>query len=331
MEEKQEMSLATYIIKRTIQIAITLFVVITILFFLFRVMPGDPTAFLLDPKMSPEAKEIIRKQFGLDKPLYVQYVLYVRNVLKGDFGTSFYYGVPVFERIKELLPNTLLLWVPAILLSYFIGINVGRRIAWKRGSKEEYIMIVLGLFFLGMPIFWFGMIMIWLFYHELGIFPAGGMMTPELWLDPSTPLWKKVADIVYHLLLPIITLSIGGFAGSMLLMRNSMLDTLREDYITTARAKGLKESVIRDKHAARNAMLPIVTAMSISLAFSAGGGVLTETIFSWPGLGREIVQAVLNYDYPLAQAAFFYISVIVLFANLVADVLYAYLDPRIKY
>lgn len=196
----------------------------------------------------------------------------------------------------------------------------------------ELSLTFFGLLFYSVFLPWFGLLMIWIFSYKFGVFPLGGMISAELWMARQSVSKITLAlDILHHLALPLLVLTIISFAGAMLLMRSSMLETLGEDYIITAKAKGLEDRVIRDKHAARNALLPVVTAFALSLSFSMSGGVLTEVIFSWPGLGREIVAATLNYDYPLAQAAFIFLAAIVLVANLIADVLYAYLDPRIKY
>lgn len=326
------MSMYRYIAQRTLQIAITLFIVIALMFILFRIMPGDPATMVLDPKMPPEAKAILRKQFGLDEPLYMQFLIYLKNFFRGEFGRSFYFGRPVYDIIVEKLPNTILLFTSATIISWGLGFTLGKVIAWKRGSRLELSLTFFGLLFYTIFIPWFGLIMIWIFSYKLGIFPLGGMRSPELWMGGQEVSRIILAlDILHHLALPLIVLTILNFAGAMLLMRSSMLETLREDYIMTARAKGLEEHVIRDRHAARNALLPVVTAFTLSLSFSMSGGVLTETVFTWPGLGREIVTATLNYDYPLAQAAFIFLAAIVLIANLIADVLYAYLDPRIKY
>ena len=253
-------------------------------------------------------------------------------MVRGDFGTSFYWQYDVYEILKQRLVATVLLFTTGTLLAYALGINLGQVIAWRRGGKLEYGSTIIGLFFYTMPIFWFGLLAIWIFSYRLDLFPVGGMKSPEVWgATIEAGLFTKVLDVLYHLFLPLTVFTIWMFTGSMLLMKNSMLETLREDYITTARAKGLPEKKIRDHHAARNAMLPVVTALSLSMAFSFNGGVLTETVFSWPGLGRTLVQASLSYDYPLAQGAFILLAGVVLIAVLVADILYVYLDPRIRY
>ena len=324
------MSMEKYILSRMIQIIITFFIVMSIIFLLFRVIPSDPTSFLLTPSMTAEAKETIREQFGLNKPIITQYYLYFKNFFHGNFGNSFYSGRPVISIIKERMLNSIFLLTTAVILSYIIGITIGKAIAWKRGSKTEKFFVGLGLWFYTMFTPWLGILFLWIFAFKLHLFPLGGMITPEIWLT-NPPLIKKICDLIHHLILPLTTYTLLWFGGRMLLMRNSMLETLKEDYIITARAKGLKEKDIRDKHAARNAMLPIVTAFAISLSFSIAGAVLIETVFSWPGIGRTIVEATLRQDYPLVQGAFTVITIVVLIANFMADIAYAYLDPRISY
>lgn len=326
------MSMAAFLVRRILEIAVTMFIIATLIFVLFRIIPGDPTMVVLNPRMTPEVKEILRMRFGLDKPLWEQYLIYVKNLLHGEFGTSFYWEGDVFDILKARIFPTVLLFTTGTLLAYALGINLGRIIAWKRGGKLEYGSTLFGLFFLTMPIFWVGLLAIWLLSYRLNLFPVGGMITPEVWSAPGgTSLLVKIADVGYHLFLPLTVYTIVVFAGNMLIMKNSMLETLKEDYIITARAKGLSEKIVRDHHAAPNAMLPVVTALSLAMAFSFNGGVITETTFSWPGLGRTLVDATISHDYPLAQGAFIMLAGVVLLAVLAADILYAYLDPRITY
>jgi len=326
------MSLAKFVGKRALEIVVTLFIIATLIFVLFRMMPGDPAARVINPKMTPELKAILRARFGLDKPLWQQYLIYLNNLLHGEFGTSFYWEGDVFDILKVRFLPTMLLFTLGTLMAYALGINLGRIIAWRRGGKLEYGFTVGGLFFFTMPIFWLGLLAIWIFSYRLDLFPVGGMKSAEIWgAAVEAGFFTKALDVLYHLFLPLTVFTVWIFTGNMLLMKNSMLETLEEDYITTARAKGLPEKRIRDHHAARNAMLPVVTALSLAMAFSFNGGVLTETVFSWPGLGRTLVQATINFDYPLAQGAFIMLAGVVLVAVLTADILYAYLDPRIKY
>ena len=325
------MSMMKFLTRRVIEILITLFIITTLIFILFRLMPSDPAAMVISPRMTPELKEILRARFGLDKPLWQQYLTYIGNVLHGDFGTSFYWQGDVFDILKVRLLPTILLFTLGYCMAYALGINIGRIIAWRRGGKLEYGSTVFGLFFYTMPIFWLGLLAIWIFSWRLDLFPVGGMKSPEIWSLADAGLVTKILDVAYHLFLPLSVFTVWIFTGSMLLMKNSMLETLKEDYIVTARAKGLPEKKIRDHHAARNAMLPVVTAFALSMALSFNGGVLTETTFSWPGLGSLLVEASLNYDYPLAQGAFILLASVVLLAVLAADIVYAYLDPRITY
>jgi len=319
-----------YLARRLLQVLVTMFVILTVLFFLFRLMPGDPASMVLDPKMPPEAKEALRHQFGVDRPLVTQYLLYLGNVFRGNLGRSFQSARPVLAVILERLPATLLLFTTAVILAFTLGMWIGKLIAWRRGGPLEISCTLLGLSFYTVFLPWFGMLVIWIFAYQLDWFPLGGILTPELWISGAST-WAKALDVLHHLALPLLVLTSVMFAGSMLVMRSSMLETLEQDYVTSARAKGLAERVVRNRHAARNAMLPLVTSFTLSLAFSMSGGVLTETVFSWPGVGTELVEAVMAQDYPLAQGAFLLIAVVVLAANLVADVLYVVLDPRIRY
>ena len=335
------MSMFKFIIRRIIEIVVTLLIIATLIFFLFRLAPGGPAQVetgdrtyytVLNPRMTPELKAVLRERFGLDKSLMEQYAIYIKNVFRGDFGVSFYWQADVWGMLKARLLPTILLFTLGNMLAFSVGINVGRIIAWKRGGKLEYSSTVAGLFFYTMPIFWLGLLAIWIFSYKLDLLPIGGMKTPEIWSSAvEVGTLTKIADVAQHLFLPLTVLTLWIFTGHMLLMKNSMLGTLGEDYITTARAKGLPEKKIRDHHAARNALLPVVTAFALNMAFSFNGNVLTERIFSWPGLGTALVDASTNYDYPLAQGAFFVMATIVLVTILAVDILYAYLDPRIKY
>jgi peptide/nickel transport system permease protein len=213
-----------------------------------------------------------------------------------------------------------------------MGMQMGRIIAWRRGGKLEYGSTVLGMFAFSMPVFWIGFLVIWVFSFKLGFFPLGGVKTVELWSSTAdTSILMKALDILYHMFLPLTVGVIISFPGIMLMMKNVMLETLGEDYIVTARAKGLPEKVIRDHHAARNVMLPMVTVFTLSLVGSLGGSMIVETIFGWPGLGAEFLEAAMNYDYPVAQGAFVIMGALLLVAILVTEILYAYLDPRIRY
>jgi peptide/nickel transport system permease protein len=325
------MELSRYIFRRLIEIAVIFFVILTVLFLLFRLAPGDPVSRMVDPNLTPEDAEHLIAQLGLDEPLGVQYLFYLRNFITGSMGVSFHYGEPVFDIIWNRLPNTVILFTTSLLLAAFVGVFLGKIASWHKGTAIDNWMTIGALFFHTLFLPWLGLLIIWFFAFKVGWFPLTGMITPEVWVDPANGWWRKALDVAHHMALPLLTLFMIHFGSYLLIMRSSMLDTLREDYILTARAKGLEEKAIRNRHAAPNAALPVITSVGLSLAFSINGGALTETVFTWPGLGRELVFSVSNNDYPLAQACFLLIASVVLVANLIVDVLYAYMDPRIRY
>lgn len=325
------MALKGFILKRLLEITVIFFVIMTVLFVLFRLAPGDPVSRMVDPSMTPEDARLLMESMGLDQPLWTQYVYYLKNVLTGNMGVSFHYGEPVIDIVMNRLPNTILLFTTSIILSALLGVFLGKIAAWKQGERTDTIMTIGALFCHTLFLPWLALIMIWFFAYRVGWFPITGMVSPEVWIDPGAGWLRKALDVLHHMALPLMTLILIHFGSYLLVMRSSMLDTLKDDYIITARAKGLEEKTIRDHHAAPNAALPVVTSVGLSLAFSINGGALTETVFTWPGIGRELVFSVSHSDYPLAMAAFLLIAIVVLVANLVVDVLYAYLDPRIRY
>jgi peptide/nickel transport system permease protein len=325
------MELKSYIGRRLLQVILIFFVILTVLFLLFRLAPGDPVSRMVDPTMTPEDAELLISQLGLDRPIWKQYLIYLKNFFMGQFGHSFHYGQPVVEIISDRLPNTVILFTTSIILSALVGITLGKIASWHKGKKLDTWMTIGSLVTHTVFLPWLALILIWVFAYKLGWFPINGMISEEVWLDPSSGFLAKSLDIIHHMILPLGTLFLIHFGSSLLVMRSSMLDTLKEDYILTARAKGLTEKAIRNRHAAPNAALPVITSVGLSLAFSINGGALTETVFTWPGIGRELVFAVSHNDYPLAQASFLLIAIVVLLSNVVVDVLYAYLDPRIRY
>lgn len=325
------MDLWKYISRRLIQIIIIFFVILTVLFLIFRLAPGDPVSRMVDPDMTPEDAAHLISQLGLDQPVWLQYLIYIKNFFGGHFGDSFHYGQPVVEIIWEKLPNTILLFTTSIILSALVGVFLGKIASWYKGKITDTFMTIGALVTHTLFLPWLALILIWIFAFKFDWFPITGMISEDIWLDPDAGIVAKGIDIAHHMVLPLGTLFLFHFGSYLLIMRSSMLETLKEDYILTARAKGLREKVIRNQHAAPNAALPVVTTVGLSLAFSINGGALTETVFTWPGIGRELVFAVSQNDYPLAQATFLLITIVVLISNLVVDVLYAYLDPRIRY
>ncbi len=325
------MALRRFILRRLLEIAVIFFLIMTVLFVLFRLAPGDPVSRMVDPSMTPEDARQLTVSLGLDRPLATQYLVYLKNVVTGNLGVSFHYGEPVAAILADRLPNTILLFTTAILISAAIGVFLGKIAAWRRGTRSDTLMTIGALFCHTLFLPWLALIFIWFLAYRMGWFPITGMVSPRIWIDPQNGWWIRTLDVLYHMALPLLTLVMIHTGSYLLVMRSSMLDTLKEDYILTARAKGLNEKTIRNRHAAPNAALPVVTSIGLSLAFSINGGALTETVFTWPGIGRELVFSISQSDYPLAQAAFLMIALVVLVANLLVDLLYAYLDPRIRY
>jgi peptide/nickel transport system permease protein len=309
--------------------SLSLFIVATMLFFLFRLVPGGPTAHLVGTGVPPEIQEQIRENYGLDEPLWKQYLLYITNLLQGEFGRSFYYNRPVIDIVSDRFYNTIVLMVSAIILAYTVGTYVGAQLAWIRGTGMERKGMVVVLFFRSMPVFWTGILLLYIFAFQLDLFPLGGLRSVDA--EYSTQLGKFLSpDFVHHLVLPMVSIAIFYVGFPILLMRSNMLEVLTENFVFTARAKGVAERRVMLHHAARNAMLPIVTALGIEFGFAIGGQVLIETVFSWPGLGREMVDASLRSDYPVAQGTFLLLSVMVIMMNFLADLAYTYLDPRVE-
>lgn len=315
---------------RFAQMLLVLWAVATLLFFMFRLMPGDPTLAYIDTTFTAEQQEALKRQFGLDRSLMEQYFIYFGNLLQGEFGTSFRVKKPVFDVIFDVLPNTLALTVVSITIAYLFGILVGAWLAWKRGSLAEAVGIPIVLTLRAAPEFWLGMVLLAVFAFGLGWFPSGGANSAGMTFG-STLARLTSADFLHHLVLPAATLALYLQGLPLLLMRSNMLDVLHEDYVMMARMKGLPEWRILLLHAARNALLPVVTAFALGLGASVGGNVVVETVFSWPGLGRVLVDAVAASDYPLAQGAFMFIAFILIIMNFVADLLYSVLDPRVSH
>jgi peptide/nickel transport system permease protein len=316
------------LLKKIGQALLTVLGILIINFFLFRVMPGDPAAMLVrNPKMSPEAIQKINAMFGLDKPLYEQFGIYLGDLAVGDMGDSFIFKQPVILIIGERVLATLLLALLAELLAIAAGMLIGIFAAWKRGSKLDVVSLGFTLVTYSMPTFWLGILLVAFFAGFLHIFPVSGMVSPSLVFAGSL---AKMGDILYHLFLPTLTLALVLIGEYALVMRNAMIDVLTEDYIVTARAKGLSEGDILKRHAVPNAMIPMTTIIAMSLGFTITGALQVETVFSWPGLGRLMYEALKGRDYPLLQGIFLITSVCVVGANFIADILYPYIDPRVR-
>ncbi len=315
--------------KRTLSRVITFAVVISLLFFLARSAGADPFERYLseDPRIPLEQIQRLRARFGLDKPLHMQYFDFLWNTLNGEFGYSLYYKRPVFDVVMERLPYTLFLMGISVTLSTIVSFVIGVYFAYKRGTKIDTWGTNICMFVRSTPHFWLGMILLIVFAYYIPIFPLFGALTPGVQHENSFEFLK---DLLFHYTLPLTTLLVRQIGMYVLYMRNSTVEVLGEDYMVTAKAKGVPKMSIMFKHAARNAMLPMVTVTAMRFGFMVNGAILTETVFSLPGTGRLIYQSIMNDDFFLLQGAFFIISITVLAANLVADLLCAWLDPRIK-
>lgn len=319
----------TYLVKRLLQTAVLLFIVITLNFFLPRVLPGNPAGHLYDdPRLSPEAKQEILAQFGLDKSLGVQYLVYLRNLAQGDLGISFTFRRPVMEVIVSRIPWTLALTLASFLLSVTMGVTIGALAAWKRGGGLDTLLLSSAIVVSALPAFWIALLLTLFLAFYARIFPPFGMADPMVQPGFNT---RFLLSVAHHAFLPVVSMSIGGIVSYGILVRNSMVETTGEDYVRTARAKGLPPNVVLYRHALRNALLPLVTRIGLSLSGLVGGAVIIETIFSWEGMGLLIVEASRALDYPLMQGTMLMMATITILANLGADLVYSRLDPRVMF
>ncbi|MCF7802928.1 MAG: ABC transporter permease [Candidatus Marinimicrobia bacterium] len=318
----------TYVIRR-IGVAIPMiWLGLTLTFFIMRLAPGDPTTQYINPDFDPEVKELMLKKFGLDKPLHVQYWRWLTSFVQGDFGISFDRSRPVADVIEDAIYNTLILNGLALMVALLIGVVLGIFSAIKQYSKSDDVMTIVSLFFYSMPRFWLGLMLILIFSYVLGWLPTGGMTSINY---EYMSAWGQFWDRVVHLILPVFVLGVASAASTMRYMRGSMLETIRQDFIRTARAKGLSERVVNFKHATRNAILPVVTLFGLSIPFIFSGSIITEIVFAWPGMGRVMLTAIFARDYPVAIAVVAIIYIMVTLGNLLADILYAAVDPRVRY
>lgn len=316
------------IVKKLFYALITILIVLVFNFILFRVLPGDPLAMMMrNPRATPETIESIRQMYGLGEPWYIQFITYFKNMISGDFGTSFVFKAPVTEVVGSRIIPTLILVGIAELIAIVTGILIGILAAWKRGTKLDVGTLGFALITYSVPTFWLGMIMLVVFCVGLHLFPTSGMFTPGKSFPTAGAM---LADLFRHMVLPVITMSLVLIGEYALTMRNTLIDVLSEDYITTARAKGFKERYVLTKHALPNAMLPMITIVAINIGFIVAGAIQIETIFSWPGLGRLMYEALSARDYPLLQGIFLLVTVCVVLANVLADITYSYIDPRVK-
>ncbi len=317
------------LISRAIQSGLTLWVLATIIWLMFRLLPGDPTTALLGTgQLPPDAVARLRAEWRLDDPMGAQYLRYLGNLLTGEFGLSFTFRQPATEVLAPALVNTLILMAPATAISVVGGVLLGAWLGWRRGGAAEFGGALLVLVLRSLPAFWIGIVLLMAFSYSLGWFPIGGIRTPAFF--PET-WWEELPgfDFLRHLVLPVTAAVLYFLADPLMIMRTSMLEARTEDYISYAEARGLPDRRVR-RIARRNAMLPVVTYVGIMVSFAFGGQILIEMVFSWPGMGRLMVESVTQRDYPVAQAAFLLMAAIVVVVNFLVDLLYALLDPRIR-
>jgi len=316
-----------YFFKRIVYCAFVFLVSMSITFVVLHLMPGDFIESMMPylAAVHPEFSETFRESFGLNRPITEQYVLYVVNILQGNWGYSFQYAAPVFDIIAEKVVWTLIILLPATVFSALAGVATGAYSGWKDGSKIDISLLNLMVFVGAVPSYWWAIMAILIFSYSLGLFPLGGIVGLDALTTGIDPL-----DVLHHALLPIIVLTLSSIPGTYYFMRNSMLMTLGEGYILTARAKGVRERDILRHHALKNAMLPMITIVSLQCASMITGSIFIETIFSWPGLGLLTFDALSARDLPLLEGIFLIDTLIVIIANFTADLLYSVADPRVQ-
>lgn len=306
-----------YILKRLLMLIPVLLGTVLIVFFIMDLAPADPAKIILGESATEESVKQLREEMGLDDPFVVRYISYVGGLLKGDFGTSYKNNQPVAGQIMKRLPNTVLLAFSGALFAVVFGVVVGIVSAKKQYSVFDNVFMVITLVGAAAPAFWCGLILVLVFSLKLGWFPSSGMGT-------------GLGGVLKSLILPAITIGLHGAATTARTTRSTMLEIVRQDYIDTARAKGLKESVITRKHMLKNAWIPIITVVGLNFGVLLGGSVLTETVFSWPGVGRFVVESIKMQDIPAVLGCVVTLAILFTFVNLLVDILYAFVDPRIK-
>ncbi len=323
----QPNNLRTWILRRVATSALLLFVLMSAVFWVVRLAPGNPLDQMVVEGMGAADRALIRQRLDLDGPVGAQYLHWMRAVLRGDWGDSISQHRPVGAILAEAVPATLLLTVSAYLLHLALALLIGMAMAVFRGRALERWLNIGGLVFYSLPSFWFGLMLILIFGVKLGLFPLGGMRSPDAAFMGH---WRAAVDVAHHLVLPVCVLALGSFMGTARFLRASLEEALAQDYILTARARGLPERRVLWRHAMRNALLPVVTQIGLHLPFLLGGAVVVEAVFGWPGMGRVTIDAIWSRDYPLIMATTFLASLLVVTGSLLADLGYHFLDPRIR-
>lgn len=326
--------MSRYVLRRLLGAIPLLLGIATLIFFVLSLAPGDPTSFYFNPNIPPQVIEQLRRNLGLDQPIYLRYLKWLGAFLTGHFGYSLAYGRPVAEIIREALPNTLMLTGVSLLLVFLLGMAIGVLQAVRQYSWSDNVLSVLALFFYSMPPFWLALMLMLVFALKasqwgwpVALPPTGIISATYDLLGPG----GKLLDRLRHLILPVATLTLALAAGVARYTRGQMLEVIRQDYIRTARAKGLPPHTVILKHALRNSLIPVITLLGLYLPFLFSGTVFVEEIFAWPGMGRVIYTAITQRDYPVVMATGFIFAVLVVLGNLLADLLYAVADPRIRY
>lgn len=300
------------LVRRLLEILLVVFGVITVVFVVMHITPGDPTQMMLPDGAPEQAYNQLKLAWDLDKPMYVQYLMFLQKAVRGDLGTSMWRGVPASRVVLERIPMTLQLTVAGILFALMIAVPLGVLAATHQNSAIDFCCRLLALFGQSMPSFWLGIMLMLVFAVRIHLFPVSGSGNPA------------------HLVLPTVTLGTYLLALTMRITRSEMLNTLSEDYIRTARAKGLSSRMVLYRHALKNALVPLITVVGLQFGTLVGGAVVTETIFGWPGVGSLAVDSIRLRDYPVVQAIVFYVSILVVLTCLVTDIVYTYVDPRIR-
>jgi peptide/nickel transport system permease protein len=329
-----------HIIRRILLLFPTLLGISIIIFLMMHITPGDPAELLLGERATEPALEALREHLGLNEPLYVQYGMFLKRLMKGDLGETIWTRQKVWIEVKQRFPATIELSIAAMLISSVLGVILGIISATKQYSLFDYLSMLGALVGVSMPIFWLGLVLMLIFSLHLGWFPMSGRLSVGIDLDPITNFyildalltknWAAFKDALWHITLPAFTLSTIPMAIVARMTRSSMLEVLRQDYIKTARAKGLSPGIVILKHALRNALIPVITVIGLMFGILMAGAILTETIFAWPGVGKWLYDAVLQRDYMVIQGGTLFVAAIFVIINLVVDILYAVINPKIS-
>jgi peptide/nickel transport system permease protein len=333
--------LIRYTLRRLVALVPVLIGVSVIVFLFLHLIPGDPASAILGEHATPDAIVKLRAAYGLDEPCPTQYALFVSHIVQGDLGRSIRSNNPVSSELAQRFPATAELTIVAMLFAVLVGLPAGIVSAWRRGSAFDHGSVIVALAGVSMPIFWLGLMLAWLFGVQLKILPFSARLDTGARFTPITNFllldaviradWAILGQTVRHLLLPALALSTVPMAIVMRMTRGAMIEVMHQDYVRTARAKGLRDRVVVGSHAFRNALLPVVTIVGLQVGTLLSGAILTETIFSWPGIGRWVYESIQLRDYPVVQSMTLVIAVVFVITNLVVDLSYAWLDPRVRY